>query len=72
MAQPNQLNPRVHSIGCGAGLGSTAIIVSGLAGSTAAILAEVGLPANGSIYFGGSGAGYIARVISGVWTVWPV
>ena len=65
MATPNGLSPNFDRISL---RNSTAILTGGLATSTAAVLTDVGLPANGSIYMSNGSTGQVFVVVSGVWT----
>ncbi len=65
MAVPNNLNPNFDRISLRS---STAILIGGLATTTAAVLTDVGLLGNGSTYLSSGSTGHIFVVVSGVWT----
>lgn len=65
MAVPNGQNPTFPRISLG---NSTVIITAGVADGTVAIMAEIGTPANGSMYISSAGAGEYWIVKNGIWT----
>jgi len=65
MAVSNGQNPNFPRISFG---NSTAIFTGGVANGTVAIMAEIGTPANGSLYVSSAGVGEIWVVLSGIWT----
>lgn len=65
MAIPNGLNPNIESINF---RNSTAVVTGGVANGTVAIMAQIGTPANGSMYISSAGVGEVWVVLSGIWT----